>query len=268
MKALPEISVLYEDKHVIAAVKPVGVLSEGSCTAAPDPNAPDIVSLLAERDRKNGIPSPYYAPVHRLDCAVGGVMLLAKKPYAAAELSAVFQNDRAAVKKEYLAAVWGLFDEKEGELRDLLWKDSGKNRVFVVDRMRGGVKEAVLSYRVLSEAETDGKPISLLLVTLGTGRSHQIRAQLSSRAHPILCDGKYGGIRPAGAEHFPGIALWSYHLSAPHPVTLSRTKDGRRPDPDAPRFPDIDVTVLPDRESIPWKLFALPGTEEKPAETD
>ena len=250
----PEIHVLYEDKHVIAAEKPVGVLSEGSCSAEPDPAAPDIVSLLAARDRENGDAAPYFAPVHRLDCAVGGAMVLAKKPYAAAALSEVFQNGRERVTKEYLAVVWGTLEEPAGVFRDLLWKDAKKNKVFVVDRMRAGVKEAELSYRVLAEAEADGKPVSLVKLTLGTGRSHQIRVQLSSRSHPILCDGKYGGTRPSSVTG-AGIALWSFHLAMPHPVTLSRSKDGRKPNPSAPSFPDLDVISLPDTTAAPWDLF-------------
>ena len=244
-----DIRVLYEDKHVIAAEKPVGILSEH----ANDTDNADIVSLLIAREKENGNPTPYIAPIHRLDCAVGGVMLLAKKPYAAGLLSEVMQKRGA--EKTYLTVVQGIFTEKTGVLRDLLFKDARQNRVFVVDRMRAGVRESELSYRVLGEDVLDGQPVSLLAVTLGTGRSHQIRVQLSSRSHPVLCDGKYGGRRPAGAGD-GGIALWSHHLVMPHPVTLSRTKDGRTPNPNAPAFPQIDVRSCPPLDRVPWSVFA------------
>ena len=241
--------VLYEDKHVIAVEKPVGVMAEG----AEDTGADNVVSLLLARERENGKPTPYIAPVHRLDCAVGGVMVLAKKQYAAALLSEVVRERGA--KKEYLACVWGTFPEKSGTMTDLLYKDARKNKVFVVDRMRAGVKEASLSYAVLGEAEADGKPVSLLKITLGTGRSHQIRVQLANRSHPILCDGKYGGQRPEGARG-AGIALWSHHMQMPHPVTLSRSADGRKPNPNAPAFADLDVYSCPPKDDCPWSLFA------------
>lgn len=241
-------NIIYEDKHVIAVEKPVGVMAEGGEKTGAD----NVVSLLLERERTNGIAAPYIAPVHRLDCAVGGVMILAKKQYAAALLSEVIREHGA--KKEYLACVHGIFEEKAGTFTDLLYKDVKTNKVFVVDRMRSGVKEATLSYEVLGEAEADGKPISLLRITLGTGRSHQIRVQLSSRQHPIVCDGKYGGQRPLHASG-AGIALWSFHLSLPHPVTLSRAAGGRKQNPDAPSFPDLDLYSYPPTDFLPWSLF-------------
>lgn len=281
-ETVPGIRVLYEDRHIAVVEKPVGVLAEGTSPApakkpaaspkkkkdepqkAPsagtsgirkDSGTPDIVSLLAQRAGTPDGEDAWYAPVHRLDCAVGGAMALAKKPYAAAVLSEALRERGENVKKEYLCIVSGVFSEKEGTLRDLLIHDARQNKTFIADRMRAGVREAVLSYRVLAEASCGGSPISLLCVTLGTGRSHQIRVQFSSRSHPILCDGKYGGRRPAGAEG-GGIALWSFHLAIPHPVNLSRTADGRRENPNAPRFPDIDAYSLPQTDALPWSLFA------------
>ena len=76
-----------------------------------------------------------------------------------------------------------------------------------------------MTYRVLRTIEHDGETYSLIRVTLGTGRSHQIRCQLSHHGTPILCDGKYGGHRPQDAD-MPGIALWSYHLAFVHPANM------------------------------------------------
>ena len=184
--------ILYEDKHIVCVEKPVGVLSQ---SGAGDSALPDLVTLLTEREAALGNPEPYIGVVHRLDAGVGGAMVYAKKPYAAAALSEAIRG--RDFTKEYLCVVSGRPQEDAGEYRDLLWKDAKANKVYVVDRTRNGVKEASLSYRVLQTVERDGEIYSLLRVTLGTGRSHQIRCQLSHHGTPILCDGKYGGHRPA-----------------------------------------------------------------------
>ena len=146
-------------------------------------------------------------PVHRLDRGVGGVMVFARTRQAAAALSQSVQQGK--LTKEYLCVVSGAPEAAEGVLQDLLFHDSGRNKTFVVRRMRKGVKEASLSYRVLGTAE--GR--SLVHVRLHTGRTHQIRVQFASRGMPLLGDRKYGG---APAEQ---IALWSCRLSFPHPDT-------------------------------------------------
>lgn len=109
-------------------------------------------------------------------------------------------------QKKYLCIVRGCPEEREGVWKDLLLHDKARNKSFVVKRMRGGVKEASLEYRVL--AEKDGA--SLVLVRLHTGRTHQIRVQFASRGMPLLGDGRYGG---GGGE----MALWSCSLAFPHP---------------------------------------------------
>ena len=124
-------------------------------------------------------------PVHRLDLNVGGVMVYAKNREAAAEFSRLIAS--GVLEKEYVARCHGR-PPAEGEMRDLLFRDSRKNKVFVVRRQRAGVKEAVLSYRVLSAGEST----SLVRIRLHTGRSHQIRVQFASRGFPLFGDHKYG----------------------------------------------------------------------------
>ena len=88
--------------------------------------------------------------------------------------------------KEYVAMVHGCPPEA-GDWEDLLWKDSKKNKVFVVKRQRAGVKKARLEFTRLSSGEE-----SLVAIRLHTGRSHQIRVQFSSRGFPLVGDHKYG----------------------------------------------------------------------------
>ncbi len=123
-------------------------------------------------------------PVHRLDLNVGGLMVYARSKRAAAQLSRLIQEGQ--LLKEYVALVHGT-PAPEGYLTDFLYKDSRKNKVFVVKKPRNGVKEAALSYRCLCPGEE-----SLVQVLLHTGRSHQIRVQFASRGYPLVGDHKYG----------------------------------------------------------------------------
>ena len=145
-------------------------------------------------------------PIHRLDRDVSGVMVYALTKKAAASLSkAVAEN---ALEKVYLAVVHGVPAEKSGVYTDLLFKDSKKNKSYVVARERKGVRRAELSYEVL---ESRGDK-TLVRVKLHTGRSHQIRVQFSSRKMPLFGDKKYGA-----SDGERQIALFSHSLTFPHP---------------------------------------------------
>ena len=160
--------ILYQTKDIVVCIKPVGVDSEKG-----------MPGLLA--DALGGS----FCPVHRLDQGVGGLMVFARSPKAAAELGILIAQGQ--LSKEYLALIHGCPEDTEGRMEDLLWKDSRKNKVYVVSRQRAGVKKAALRYRVLRKGEK-----SLVRVYLETGRSHQIRVQFASRGFPLVGDHKYG----------------------------------------------------------------------------
>ena len=168
------IEILYEDKNVVFCVKPAGVSSES-----------DLPEALKEQ-----LNSEIYT-LHRLDKPVAGVMVYAKNKETAAKISKKIA-EQTDFNKTYLAVCEGELADGKGTMEDLLFKDSAKNKSYVVKRERKGVKKAVLQYRVLGCEEYDGKICSLVAVTLKTGRSHQIRVQFASRKHPLLGDGKYG----------------------------------------------------------------------------
>ena len=168
------IEILYEDKDIVAAVKPAGISSEN-----------EMPELL-----KTQINSSVYT-LHRLDKPVGGVMVYAKNKTAAAKMSKKI-SENSDFSKTYLLVCEGTFEEKEADMEDLLFKDSAKNKSFVVKKERKGVKKASLTYSVIKEAVFKEKMCSLVSVTLKTGRSHQIRVQFASRKHPLAGDGKYG----------------------------------------------------------------------------
>ena len=159
--------ILYSDKGIVVCVKPVGLDSEQ-----------EFPSALIEQ-----LGGEIY-PIHRLDKNVGGVMVYARTKQTAAALSKAVQE--GTMGKEYVAMVHGTPPET-GDWEDLLWKDSKKNKVFVVKRQRGGVKKARLEFTRLIAGET-----SLVRIRLHTGRSHQIRGQFSSRGFPLVGDHKYG----------------------------------------------------------------------------
>lgn len=159
--------ILYSDGDLAVCVKPVGLEAEKE---------------LPE-ELKKALGGEFY-PVHRLDRNVGGVMVFARTKEAAADLSKAVQA--GTMVKEYVAVVHGTPPES-GDWTDLLFKDSAKNKVFVVKKERKGVKPARLEFTRLKEGET-----SLVRVRLYTGRSHQIRVQFATRGYPLVGDHKYG----------------------------------------------------------------------------
>ena len=159
--------ILYADKDMVLCVKPVGLGAESQMPAALQAALGGEVFTL-----------------HRLDKNVGGVMVYARNKSAAARLSKDIQD--GTLIKEYVALVHGTPPES-GDWEDLLFKDSRKNKVFVVKRQRSGVKAARLEFKCLRAGER-----SLVHIRLHTGRSHQIRVQFSSRGYPLVGDHKYG----------------------------------------------------------------------------
>ncbi len=211
-----EPKILYQDKFLVIAVKPAGILSQ-----------PDKTGDMAMTDILSELIGTTVLPVHRLDRAVGGVMVFALTKEIAGKLGGILGTD--AFKKEYLTVVGGIPSEKEGTLEDYLFHDARRNMTSVVSAKTKDAKAASLSYTLL-ETNTNA---SLLRVFLHTGRTHQIRVQFSSRGMPILGDGKYG------SRERHDIALWSYRLSFSHPITKKRLTYQANPD-----------------MTIPWNLFS------------
>ena len=175
--------ILYCERDFVVCVKPVGLDAEMQLPAA----------------LKEAIGGELF-PLHRLDKNVGGVMIYARTKAAAAILSRTIQL--GDMVKEYVAKVHGE-PPLTGDWTDLLFKDSRKNKVFVVKKARAGVKEARLCFRHLGE--------SLVHVRLYTGRSHQIRVQFASRGFPLVGDHKYGSRAEATAP-----MLFSCRITFPY----------------------------------------------------
>lgn len=195
------IEILYEDNHILVAVKPAMLPSQEDAS-----KDSDMLSLVKkyvkqEHDKPGNV---YIGLLHRLDRPAQGVMVFAKTSKAASRLSKDIKEDR--FYKAYLAVVNGA--PGAGVYRDYLLKDSKTNSSSVVKEDRPGAKYCELSFKTLEQK--DGR--ALVEILLKTGRSHQIRVQFSSRGFPLVGDVKYGL-----GEKVP-LALCSYKLGFMHPV--------------------------------------------------
>ena len=174
----------------------------------------DMVSLL-----KNYLKGGYVAVIHRLDQPVEGVLVFAKTPFAAKELSKGLQG--AGFGKYYKAVLWGIPSHKSATLEDYLVKDGRTNTSRVCEPSEKDAKKAVLSYEVIATGKDNGKDISLVKVKLDTGRHHQIRVQMANMGCPIWGDTKYGvqdGTKKSNGA-WQKIALCAYRLEFTHPKT-------------------------------------------------
>lgn len=197
------LDIAYEDNHLLIAVKPPNLLTQG------DQTGDDCLAETAKRYLKETYHKPgeaYLGLIHRLDRPVGGLVCMAKTSKAAARLSE--QLRAQTLHREYLAVVAGHPPER-GELRDWLLKDGENGSVRVAQPGAQGAQEAVLRYERLAERDDT----ALLHIRLQTGRKHQIRVQLAHAGWPILYDMRYGtGVRGVS------IGLWGAVLRLTHPT--------------------------------------------------
>lgn len=209
------IDVRHLDERIVVCIKPSGILSTDEEGGLPQ--------LLQEQLGLEHRPRT----VHRLDRVVSGLMVLARGARSASILSEQVMS--RSFGKEYLAVVHGCPAEKKGTLIDLLGRDKARKMTYVAQESGKDIREAVLDYEVLGTA--DG--LSLVHITLHTGRTHQIRVQFSSRGMPLVGERKYSTLD----DDCP-IALWSCRLQFDHPFTKE----------------SMEFRALPPAQR-PWNLF-------------
>lgn len=215
--------IIHKEQNYIICKKPVGISSQKT------DGKYDMPTIIAE---KINVSVDSIFPVHRLDNTVGGTMVYALTKRGAAYLSKIVSEGN--MKKTYLAIVHGKPEDEKGILRDLLFKDSSKNKSYVVKRLRKGVKEASLEYELIDTTCFEGKEMSLVKILLHTGRTHQIRVQFSHRKMPLVGDRRYG----SGKDNCP-VALWSHSIDFECPFDNTKRQ----------------YTSMPDATQFPWNLF-------------
>lgn len=223
-----DLNILYEDNHIIVVMKPQGVPSCG------DESGDDSLLEAVRRYVKVTYNKPgnvYIGLVHRLDRPTGGVMVFAKTSKAASRLAEQMRS--GDFEKQYLTVLVGSPKEKQGTLVNYLKKNSVNNMVYICTQTTDGAKLASLDYEVLEEKSG----CSLVRVKLHTGRTHQIRVQMSGIGTPVYGDMRYGGENAKKG----GLALWAYSLAFTHPVTKERLR----------------FMAEPPADVSPWKHFDL-----------
>ncbi len=200
------VSILYEDNHIIVVNKPAGILSQKDKT-----NDDSIIEIL-----KNYIKTKYNKPgnvflgsVHRLDRPTSGVMVFARTSKALTRLTVSMKAKE--FNKKYYAIIEGVMKKKSGKLQHFLVKDNKLNVVTAFKNKINGGKKAELEFYLLGVIDN----LSLVDIRLITGRSHQIRAQFSNEFYPVVGDFKYGSNLKIQDR---SICLHSYSLSFVHPV--------------------------------------------------
>lgn len=215
--------IVYKNSDLIIGYKPSGTPTQK------DPSGDkDFLSEIADQLESVGERSELYL-VHRLDRVVGGLLVLARNKRCAAYLSELAASGELG--KEYLAVVEGI--APGGEMTDYLYKSAPLGKSFVTDGKRQGAKLASLEYECVETVNTSKGPRSLVRITLHSGRFHQIRAQFSSRALPLVGDNKYGSRDRASRSP----ALFAYKIS----IEMNEKINAQR---------------LPDTSEYPWSLFA------------
>lgn len=198
--------ILFEDTHLVVLSKPAGLLSQGEITG--DEN---LVDWLRGHFGRN-----YVGLVHRLDRNTSGLMVVAKRSKSADRLTQSLKEGELA--RAYLAWVSGHVAAPVRWEHHLL-KDEATNRVRAVKVGTPGAKPSALRAEPRLLVHWRGRPLTLLALTLETGRSHQIRVQAAASGHPLLGDLKYGGqTLPPELRDFGRPALHSAELSFPHPM--------------------------------------------------
>lgn len=201
---MPEI--IYSDNHLLCLDKPGGLLTQPSGTDRDSLESQGKEWIRQQTGKPGNI---FLEAVHRIDAVACGVVLFARTSKALSRLNQAIRE--GSCRKEYRVLVEGCPDNRHGLLRDFLVHDEHKARI--VERGAPMAAEAQLEYWVLREA--DG--FALLKVLLGSGRYHQIRAQLAHIGHPVVGDRHYGA--HSRFSDNGSIALQHYCLTIEHPVS-------------------------------------------------
>ena len=210
----PRLDIVYEDGNILIADKKPGVLCHSAGVWDYNTLIANIQAYMAQKGEWKPKEENSFAPAlcNRIDRNTGGIVIAAKNAEALRILNGKIKDRE--IEKYYLCAVQGRPKPPRGRLENYLFKDAGKNQVYVKNRPEPGAKTAVTEYRLI----TSKGELSLVECRLLTGRTHQIRAQMSHAGWPLLGDGKYGSERFNRGYGEKGQALYSYKLKFDFPT--------------------------------------------------
>ncbi len=211
----PRLNIVYEDENILLADKKPGVLCHSAGKWDYNTLIANIQAYAYQKGEWRPREEHSFAPAlcNRIDRNTGGIVIAAKNAEALRILNDKIRDRE--IDKKYLCIVHGRPKPAEGRLEGYIFKDAKKNQVYVKDRPEPGAKTAVTDYRLIKSASG----LSLVECTLHTGRTHQIRAQMSHAGWPLLGDGKYGSERKNKSfGETEGQALYSYKLRFDFPT--------------------------------------------------
>jgi len=207
------ISIIYEDKNIIAVNKPSGLVVHATGKGETE-TLVDWVTLRYPEMEKVGEPLTLSSGgiihragiVHRLDKDTSGILIIAKNQNTFLFLKKQFQ--RREVQKTYKAIVHGVIKVKRGEINFPIGRSAKRFDLRSADaRAKGPKREAITEYAVLESTDS----FSYLSIIPKTGRTHQIRVHLKSIGHPVLCDVLYAPKRECPKE-MGRLALHAFSL--------------------------------------------------------
>lgn len=222
-----KLEVLYEDNHILVVVKPQNVPTQADSSKDVDMLSVVKQYLINKHDKPG---DAFVGLVHRLDRPTGGVMVFAKTSKAAQRLCERIKD--GTFEKQYLCVTCGEPKQKKARLEHYLKKNEEKNIVMVTPMLTEGAKRAELEYSVLETIQN----FSLVKVNLYTGRSHQIRVQMSTIGYPLFADAKYGADLKTCRNR---LGLWATQIRFPHPTTKEI----------------MTFICYPPVDEVPWKAF-------------
>ena len=203
----PKLSILYEDEHIMLLDKRPGLICHPDEGEKVHTLLTYAQAYLYQKGQWN--PKTDFAPAlcNRIDRFTGGIVILAKTQEALRAMDAKIKTHE--VQKYYLCIVHGKMKYPDGTLRHFLLKKPEQKKVTVLRKNEPGAKEAVTYYQAIDEQNG----LTLCECLLGTGRTHQIRAQFAAIGHPLLGDNQYGSAKQNEKYgRMNGQALCAYRL--------------------------------------------------------